>query len=155
MIVWNILGWMLVIILGLFLLPILLPIFLGLIIVLGYIIFWTVMGTAAIISLLFDKIKSIFIKDKNKDNNNKKTNNVYKTIELSGEEFEINDEHTFINAKLDSNKWKINFVDILTEGTTIIFKQFPEYNYNCLLTYINYEDDYIEVYFTITHKYIK
>jgi len=62
MIVWNILGWLLVIILVLFLWPI----FLGLIIVLGHIIFWTVMGTAAIISLLFDKVKSIFIKD-NKD----------------------------------------------------------------------------------------
>ena len=74
MIAWNILGWMLVIIVGV----ICLPIFIALLCAAGYILFWIVLFLMVMIAsicekvkLIFGKVKSIFIKDDNKDANNK------------------------------------------------------------------------------------
>ena len=74
MIAWNILGWMLVIIVGV----IFLPIFIALICAAGYVLFWIVLFLVAIIlricqqvKSIFDKVKSIFIKDNSIDANNK------------------------------------------------------------------------------------
>jgi len=60
MIVWDILGWMLVIILGVFCLPI----FIGLLYVLGYILFWTVLIINITVITVIEFIKSIFTKMK-------------------------------------------------------------------------------------------
>lgn len=72
MISWNILGWMLVIIVGVICLPILL----ALLYAAGYVLFWIVLFLFAMgISLcetvksIFRKVKSIFVKDDNKDAN--------------------------------------------------------------------------------------
>ena len=74
MIAWNILGWMLVIIVGV----ICLPIFIALLCAAGYVLFWIVLFLLAIsasicekVKLIFGKVKSIFVKDNNKDANNK------------------------------------------------------------------------------------
>lgn len=74
MIVWNILGWMLVIIVGV----ICLPIFIALLCGAGYVLFWIVLFLFAMslslcekVKLIFHKVKSIFVKDDNKDANNK------------------------------------------------------------------------------------
>ena len=74
MIAWNILGWMLVIIVGV----IFLPIFIALLCAAGYVLFWIVLFLMVMIAsicvkvkLIFDKVKSIFVKDNNKDANNK------------------------------------------------------------------------------------
>ena len=75
MIAWNILGWMLVIIVGV----ICLPIFISLLCAAAaYVLFWIVLFLLAIsasiyeeVESIFDKVKSIFVKDNNKDANNK------------------------------------------------------------------------------------
>ena len=72
MIAWNILGWMLVIVVGV----ICLPIFIALIYAAGYVLFWIVLVLFAIIlsicqqvKSIFNKVKSIFVKDNNRDAN--------------------------------------------------------------------------------------
>lgn len=73
MIAWNILGWMLVIIVGV----ICLPIFISLLCAAaGYVLFLIVLFLLAIsssiyeeVKSIFDKVKSIFVKDDNKDAN--------------------------------------------------------------------------------------
>ena len=74
MIAWNILGWMLVIITGV----ICLPIFIAIIYAVGYALFWIVLFLFAIylstceqVKSIFHKVKSIFVKDNNRDANNK------------------------------------------------------------------------------------
>ena len=74
MIALNILLWMLVIIVGV----IFLPIFIALLCAAGYVLFWILLFLFAIsisicetVKLMFNKVKSIFVKDNNRDANNK------------------------------------------------------------------------------------
>ena len=76
MIAWNILGWMLVIIVGVICLPIFIILSYAVGYVVGYVLFWIVLFLFAIylsiceqVKSIFDKVKSIFVKDNNRDAN--------------------------------------------------------------------------------------
>ena len=76
MIAWNILGWMLVIIVGVICLPIFIALIYAAGYAAGYVLFWILLFLFAIylsiceqVKSIFHKVKSIFAKDNNRDAN--------------------------------------------------------------------------------------